>query len=699
METNTVAETIAIIETKLDSISFEYLESFFNDKTNDFSIESVRDFIEPFLLEYFSSDVINNFISSLSSTTPDVNPSSKLSEEFRIADRIGSDRTEIRSKTQKSLVNMKKLRNQERKIEEKRKKLQGGGHIIAEWNPTQTPVMIVNQSVKSIATGSKDIHILDFDIQFAGNLILQNCDLHLAYGRRYGLVGQNGIGKSTLLRAISKRELSIQTNIKILHVEQEIHGDDIIALDSVINADLERLELLEKEKELLSILNSSFKSVQETNQASNDLKNVYQKLQDIDADSATARASAILVGLGFSAELQLNPTKTFSGGWRMRLALARALFCRPDLLLADEVTNHLDFHSIVWLENYLSNWKSTLLVVSHDKAFLDAVTTDILHMHNYKLDTYKGSFSYFISTKQERARAILREYESQKAYRDHLQDFIDRWRYNAKRAPQAQSKIKILQKLPPLIAPSIELKGMGEGEDNLLFRFETPEKLSPPILQLDDITFGYTKSKLILKNVSFDLQMDSKIAIVGPNGAGKSTLIYMLTGEYQPLEGLCHRHGRLRLGIFSQHHVDQLQLGVSAVKFLASKYPGMVEEEYRKILGKFGLSGMTTLQPIGTLSGGQKSRVVFAAISMSNPHVLILDEPSNHLDMDSIDALAAALREFKGGVAIVSHDQQFLDKVCTEVWVCNNASLSKYEPNDPNGLIVYQYKKSLLKTI
>ena len=402
-------------------------------------------------------------------------------------------------------------------------------------------------------------------------------------------------------------------------------------------------------------------------------------------------------GLGFTPQQQQAATKTFSGGWRMRLALARALFCRPDLLLADEVTNYLDFPAVVWLERYFQNWTATLLVVSHDRSFLEAVSTDILHLHHGQLDAYRGSFTNFVATRTEKQRNLQREYEAQVQYRKHLQDFIDRWRYNANRAAQAQSKIKILEKLPPLVEPpKDEMEGMGEGEDSIYFRFPEPEKLSPPILQMDGVTFGYDSSRTILKNISFDLQMDSKVAIVGPNGAGKSTLVYLLTGQRNPVSGVCQRHGRLRLALFSQHHVDQVELGISSVQFLQSKFPGQPEEEYRRVLGRFGLPGMTALQPIGTLSGGQKSRVVFAWMAMSNPHVLILDEPTNHLDMDSIDALAAALRAFKGGIAIVSHDERFLDAVCTEVWVCQGGTLNRFEGKvGVQHGVVKQYKDSL----
>ncbi|KAI8928867.1 P-loop containing nucleoside triphosphate hydrolase protein [Entophlyctis helioformis] len=601
-----------------------------------------------------------------------------------------------------STVDQRKLRNAEKKLAEKRAARGGiyAGEEIPVWNPNVKPAIIVNQMRQQAVSDSrsKDIKLENFDIQYAGKKILTNANLTLVFGRRYGLVGKNGIGKSTLLRAIANKELTVPQHMRVLHVEQEIAGDDTPALRSVLEADTERESLVAEEKALNAKLNKSSSTAAEISEANDRLKVVYQRMEDIEADKAESRASGILNGLGFSPAQQQAATKTFSGGWRMRLALARALFCRPDLLLADEVTNYLDFPAVVWLERYFQNWPSTLLVVSHDRSFLDSVSTDILHLHSNVLDHYRGAFTNFVVTRAERRRNQIREYESQLQYRQHLQDFIDRWRYNAKRAAQAQSKIKILEKLPPLEAPpSDDMEGLGEGQETTYFRFPEPEKLSPPILQMTDVSFGYTSERIILKDISFDLRMDSKIAIVGPNGAGKSTLVHLLTQHNEPNKGICQRHGRLRLALFSQHHVDQLELGGSSVYFLSTKFPNLPEEEYRRVLGRFGLTGMTALQPIGTLSGGQKSRVVFAWMAMSNPHVLILDEPTNHLDMDSIDALAAALREFKGGLAIVSHDEQFLDAVCTEVWVCEGGGLQKFEGREGiHDGVVRQYKKSLL---
>ena len=338
--------------------------------------------------------------------------------------------------------------------------------------------------------------------------------------------------------------------------------------------------------------------------------------------------------------------------------------------MLDEPSNMLDLNAIAWLEDYLQTWQGTILVVSHDRAFLDHVATDIIHQHSQRLDYYKGNFSQFYATKIERARNQKKEYETQMVYRQHLQAYIDRWRYNANRAAQAQSKIKILEKLPELEPP--------EEEDSESFKFPEPEKISPPLLQLDEVTFGYTPDKVILKGVNIDVGLDSRIAVIGPNGAGKSTMIKLLTGAIQPTTGRATINPRVRIAYFTQHHVDQLDVNMSAVAFLQSKFPGKVEQDYRSHLGAFGITGLTGLQKIGTLSGGQKSRVAFAVLSMQRPHILLLDEPSNHLDIEGIDALIDALKGFKGGVISISHDERFITNTSNQLWVCADGKVSKY---------------------
>lgn len=551
---------------------------------------------------------------------------------------------------------------------------------------------------------SKDIKIENFDLYVgAGQRVLSNTTLTLSYGHRYGLIGQNGIGKSTLLRALSRRELAVPKHITILHVEQEIRGDETKALQSVLDADVWRKHLLQEQNRIQTRMNEideEFKTIvagggtedsaeareldDERSELDVNLTDIFNKLSEIESDKAEGRAASILFGLGFSKDSQQQPTNSFSGGWRMRLALARALFCKPDLLLLDEPSNMLDVPSITYLSNYLQSYPSTVLVVSHDRAFLNEVATDIIYQHSERLDYYRGAnFDSFYATKEERRKNDLREYENQMEYRKHLQTFIDKFRYNAAKSSEAQSRIKKLEKLPILEPP--------EEDKTVTFRFPDPEKLSPPIIQLKDCSFGYTPDKIIMKDVDLDVGMDSRIALVGANGCGKTTLLKLLTEQNRPTNGQVARNPRLRIGYFAQHHVDGMDLNVSAVAWMAKTYPGKSEEEYRRHLGSFGITGTLGLQKMELLSGGQKSRVAFACLSLSNPHILILDEPSNHLDIAGLDALAEALKQFKGGILMVSHDVSMISRVANSIWVSENGTVSKFPGT------IYDYKKHILK--
>lgn len=545
---------------------------------------------------------------------------------------------------------------------------------------------------------SKDIKIDTFDLYVGdGQRILSNASLSLSYGRRYGLIGQNGIGKSTLLRALSRRELDIPKHITILHVEQELRGDETTALQSVLDADVWRKQLLHEEQTINERINQIEKLKEEFEEESLEMKKleneqadltdkleeVHDKLSEIESDKAEARASSILYGLGFSQESQHRQTKSFSGGWRMRLSLARALFCKPDLLLLDEPTNMLDVPSSAYLGNYLQSYPATVLVVSHDRAFLNEVATDIIHQHSERLDYYRGAnFDSFYNTREERIKNQKREYENQMAYTEHLQQFIDKFRYNAAKSSEAQSRIKKLEKLPVLEAP--------EEEKKITFKFPDPEKLSPPILQLLDVSFGYDPKNLLLNHVDLDIQMDSRIALVGANGCGKTTLLKVLMGDNIPLDGSVSRNSRLRIGYFAQHHVDGMDLSKNAVEWMSEKYPGKTDEEYRRHLGSFGITGPLALQRMQLLSGGQKSRVAFAALCLTEPHILIMDEPSNHLDTSGLDALADALKNFKGGVLMVSHDVTMIKEVCKEIWVSEDGTVKRFDGT------IDDYKKYIL---
>lgn len=413
------------------------------------------------------------------------------------------------------------------------------------------------------------------------------------------------------------------------------------------------------------------------------LNDIHSKLSEMESDKAESRAASILAGLGFTPERQQFATKTFSGGWRMRLALARALFCEPDLLLLDEPSNMLDVPSITFLSNYLQGYPATVLVVSHDRAFLDEVATDIVHQHSERLDYYKGAnFTSFYATKEERRKTRQREYENQMAQRAHLQAFIDKFRYNAAKSSEAQSRIKKLEKMPVLEAP--------EAEYSVHFKFGDVEKLSPPIIQMQGVSFTYRPElPPTLAGVDLDVQLDSRIGIIGPNGAGKTTALRLLIGALAPTKGMVTSNPRLRLAYFAQHHVDALDMNASAVGFMAARFPGRSDEEYRRHLGQFGITGTTGLQRMELLSGGQKSRVAFACLSLQNPHILVLDEPSNHLDIEAMDALSDALRRFAGGVIMVSHDVTMLQNVCESLWVCQGGKVENFKGT------VQDYKKKI----
>ncbi|KAK0262862.1 ATP-binding cassette, regulator of translational elongation [Friedmanniomyces endolithicus] len=603
------------------------------------------------------------------------------------------------SRKVESRVDKKKLEKAERKLRAKQdakefKNVEYEASRLLDVTDEQQSYEEFFMSVNPLQLGSdaqsksKDIKVDGIDITIGGKRILTDTNLTLAFGRRYGLVGQNGIGKSTLLRALSKREVAIPTHISILHVEQEIAGDDTPALQAVLDADVWRKHLLREQEKLtkeLAELEAERSSMADTSADAAKLdkhreglditlSDVQGKLSEMESDKAEPRAASILAGLGFSHERQQFATKTFSGGWRMRLALARALFCEPDLLLLDEPSNMLDVPSITFLSNYLQGYPSTLLVVSHDRAFLNEVATDIIHQHSERLDYYKGAnFDSFYASKEERRKTAKREYENQMAVRQHLQAFIDKFRYNAAKSSEAQSRIKKLEKMPVLDAP--------EAEYSVHFKFPDVEKLSPPIIQMANVSFGYTPDKPLLRNVDLDVQLDSRIGIVGPNGAGKTTALKLLIGALSPSAGLISQNPRLRIGFFAQHHVDALDLNTSAVGFMAAKYPGKSDEEYRRHLGAFGITGMTGLQKMELLSGGQKSRVAFACLGLTNPHILVLDEPSNHLDIEAMDALSVALQNFGGGV---------LMNVCTSLWVCDNGTVEHF------GGTVKDYKKRIM---
>jgi ATP-binding cassette subfamily F protein 3 len=500
-----------------------------------------------------------------------------------------------------------------------------------------------------------DIHIENMQISVAGKTLIENCDVLFQRGRRYGLVGRNGTGKTTLLRHISARELKgIPENLQIIHVEQEVHGTETSVLDVVLGTDRERTELFEEEAELMS---------SETEKDPERLSWVHQRLTAIDAYAMPAKAASVLSGLGFTTEMQNMPTKQFSGGWRMRVALAQALFVEPDMLLLDEPTNHLDLPAALWLESYLQTSVDSmiLILVSHDREFLNNVVTDVVSLSQKALVFYKGNYDQFEETRMQRETSQKSQFEASEKRRKHVQQFIDRFRYNANRAALVQSRIKSLERMQEVAAVI--------SDPEISFNFPTPEKVHAPILQCIEMSFGYNPQRMLFENVSFSLSMESRIAVVGPNGAGKSTLIKLLCDQLAATSGYLTRSGKLRIALFSQHHADQLDLSLNSIDQVIRKYPGSTVAEVRSHLGQFGVLGDMQMQTLRTLSGGQKSRVALAVLCYGKPHLLVLDEPTNHLDIDTVGALSQALTVFEGGVIVVSHDQHLIHAIADELWV------------------------------
>lgn len=548
-----------------------------------------------------------------------------------------------------------------------------------------------NRGKGALLENATDIKIEKFSISAAGKDLFVNASLTIASGRRYGLVGPNGMGKTTLLSHIAARKLGIPPNIDVLLCEQEVVADNTPAFEAVLKADTKRLKLLAEEKKLIA------ESEAGDDSNSKRLEQVYEELQAIGADSAEARARRILAGLGFTVPMQAKATKDFSGGWRMRVSLARALFMEPTLLLLDEPTNHLDLNAVIWLDSYLQNWKKTLLVVSHDQQFLDDVCTDIIHLDMQKLYYYKGNYNAFKTMFVQKRKEQIKEYEKQEKK-------IKELKQRGKSSKAADKEMKSAKQKKTDKAN--KKKGdLGQEDDDgpvellkkprdyiVSFKFPEPPPLNPPILGLHSVKFGYENQKLLFKKLDFGIDMSSRVAIVGPNGVGKSTLLKLLTGELTPLEGECRKNHRLRIGFFSQHSGEQLNLDETPIEYLRRLF-NLQYQETRKVLGQFGLVSHAHTIQNRSLSGGQKARVALAELSLMEPDVVILDEPTNNLDIESIDALAEAINDFAGGVIIVSHDARLITETDCQLWIVEDQNINEIDGDFDD------YKRELLEEL
>uniref|UniRef100_A0A8C9T6A1 ATP-binding cassette sub-family F member 2 n=1 Tax=Scleropages formosus TaxID=113540 RepID=A0A8C9T6A1_SCLFO len=511
---------------------------------------------------------------------------------------------------------------------------------------------------------STDVHISSLSLTFHGQELLSDTSLELNSGRRYGLIGLNGTGKSMLLSAIGHREVPIPEHIDIYHLTREMPPSEKTALQCVMEVDEERI-LLEKEAERLAHEDSECEKLME----------IYERLEELDADKAEVRASRILHGLGFSSSMQRKKLKDFSGGWRMRVALARALFIKPFMLLLDEPTNHLDLDACVWLEEELRQFKRILVLISHSQDFLNGVCTNIIHLHQRKLKYYTGNYDQYVKTREELEENQMKRYNWEQDQIAHMKNYIARFGHgSAKLARQAQSKEKTLQKM---VASGLTERVVNDK--TLSFYFPPCGKIPPPVIMVQNVSFRYSDSPYIYKNLEFGIDLDTRVALVGPNGAGKSTLLKLLAGELLPTDGMIRKHSHVKIGRYHQHLTEQLELDLSPLEYMMKCYPEIKEkEEMRKIIGRYGLTGKQQVSPIRNLSDGQKCRVCFAWLAWQNPHMLFLDEPTNHLDIETIDALADAINEFEGGMMLVSHDFRLIQQVAREIWVCEKQTITKW---------------------
>ncbi|KAK1941610.1 ABC transporter F family member 1 [Phytophthora citrophthora] len=562
---------------------------------------------------------------------------------------------------------------EEKKAAEKAEALENMSH--ADRLAEEGIIATCSHNVRSVHKNFKDINVLNFSITYFGKVLMEECDISLNYGRRYGLIGRNGSGKSTFMNVLGARGIPIPESIDIYHLKHEIEASDMTALEAVLSVDEERNKL-QAEADLLSEQMTDESVSEEDSEAISDrLTDLYERLDDMDAATAEVRARQILAGLTFSDAMMNKKTKEFSGGWRMRIALARALFIQPTLLLLDEPTNHLDMEAVVWLEDYLARWKKILLMISHSQEFMNEVCTNIIDLTNKKLEYYAGNYDTYVRTKAEKEENQMKRYNWEQDQIKHMKEYIARFGHgSAKLARQAQSKEKTLAKMVrDGLTEKVEKEMIGD------FKFPNPEPLPPPVLMFQNVSFGYPNCPVLYSGVEMGLDLDSRVALVGANGTGKTTLLKLITGDLVPVAGNVRPHSKLRIARFSQHFVDVLDLEKTPLEYFRSLFQTKSVEDVRSYLGRYGITGEVQTQIMGQLSDGQKSRVVFAYMAQQNAHMLLLDEPTNHLDMESIDALARAINNFEGGMLLVSHDMRLISQVAKEIWLVENQSIHVYQ--------------------
>jgi ATP-binding cassette subfamily F protein 3 len=516
------------------------------------------------------------------------------------------------------------------------------------------------------------LRISDISYSVEGRPLFAGASATIPTGHKVGLVGQNGTGKTTLFRlirgelALEGGEIALPSRARIGGVAQEAPASAASLLDTVLAADEERAALIAEAAHATD---------------PHRIADIQHRLADIDAWSAEARASSILRGLGFDPEDQQRPCSDFSGGWRMRVALAGVLFARPDLLLLDEPTNYLDLEGALWLESYLARYPHTVIVISHDRGLLNRAVSSILHLENRKLTYWSGPYDQFARQRAELRAQQTADARKQAARRAHLQKFVDRFKAKASKAAQAQSRVKMLEKMQPILAP--------EEARKVVFTFPDPEQLSPPIVAMEGASVGYGGPP-VLKRLTLRLDQDDRIALLGRNGEGKSTLSKLLAGKLPSMGGTLIRSGKLRIGYFAQHQVDELHLDETPLQHILRLRPAEGQAKLRARLAGFGLGADQAETAVGRLSGGQKARLSLLIATLDAPHLLILDEPTNHLDIESREALVEALTEYSGAVILVSHDMHLLSLVADRLWLVKGGTAEPYS-GDLDG-----YRRELL---
>ncbi|MDP0202186.1 ABC transporter ATP-binding protein [Glaesserella parasuis] len=507
------------------------------------------------------------------------------------------------------------------------------------------------------------IFFTDLTLKRGQTILLEQANATIHTGQKVGLIGKNGCGKSSLF-ALLKNELqaeggdaSYPKNWSIAWVNQETPALDISALDYVIQGDREYTQLT-AQLEQANLENNG-----------NLIATLHAQLDTIDAWTIQSRAATLLNGLSFSTEQLQLPVKSFSGGWRMRLNLAQALICRSDLLLLDEPTNHLDLDAVIWLERWLSNYRGTLLLISHDRDFLDPIIDRVLHIEQQKLFDYTGNYSAFEIQRATKLAQQNAAYQQQQQKIAHLQKFIDRFKAKATKAKQAQSRVKALEKME-LIAPAY-------ADSPFSFEFREPLSLPNPLLMMEKVSVGYGE-RTVLQSVKLNLVPGSRIGLLGRNGAGKSTLIKLLAGEIQAQSGHTQLAKGVQLGYFAQHQLDTLRADESALWHLARLAPEKTEQELRNYLGGFAFHSDKVKQAVSSFSGGEKARLVLALIVWQRPNLLLLDEPTNHLDLDMRQALTEALTQYEGSLVIVSHDRHLLRSTVNEFYLVHDGKVEEF---------------------